>query len=208
MNLGVYVIIDPAVCAGRSVGDIALAALNGGVTMVQLRNKSGSMAVVKEQALAIQDVLADSNIDFIINDHVELAAELNAGGAHIGQSDMSPAEARKVIGDDKILGLTAYTIDHYNAIDPRIIDYIGTGPVYPTLTKPDKAVLGIEGFADLINNAPAPVVGIGGITPDNATAVIRAGAKGVAMMRSVTEAEDPSLATINFVNAVFKESIK
>lgn len=201
-DLSVYVIIDPATCNNRQVEEVARRARAGGATMMQLRNKSDDLNVVEQQATAIQRVLDGSDISFILNDHVELAAKINADGVHIGQEDMSAREARNIIGADKILGLTAFTDEHYAAIDDNVVDYVGTGPFYPTLTKPDKAVLGAEKFKDLITKAPVPVVGIGGITPQNAPAVIDAGADGVAMMRAVTASEDITQATRAFVRAV------
>ncbi len=200
--LSIYVIIDPIVCNGRSVVEVAQKSVNGGATMIQLRNKVDSLAIIKNQARAIQSILADSSVPFIINDYAELAAEINADGVHIGQGDMPAIEARKVIGNDKILGLTAFTKEHYSVISPDIVDYVGTGPVYPTLTKPDKEVLGIDGFAKLAKDSPVPVVGIGGITPQNAGAVIKAGASGVAMIRAVSEAENPEQAVSDFVNSL------
>ena len=201
-DLSVYVIIDPATCKNRQVEEVARQARVGGATMIQLRNKSDDLSVVEQQAKAVQHVLDGSDIPFILNDHVELAAKINADGVHIGQEDMNPSEARAMIGQDKILGLTAFTDGHYAVIDNNVVDYVGTGPFYPTLTKPDKAVLGAEKFKDLIPKAPVPVVGIGGITPQNAPAVIDAGADGVAMMRAVTAAEDITQATRDFVRAV------
>ena len=201
-DLSVYVIIDPATCKNRQVEEVARQARVGGATMIQLRNKSDELSVVEQQAIAVQHALDGSDIPFILNDHVELAAKINADGVHIGQDDMSASEARAIIGQDKILGLTAFMEEHYAAIDKNIVDYVGTGPFYPTLTKPDKAVLGAEKFKDLITKAPVPVVGIGGITPQNAHAVMTAWADGVAMMRAVTAAEDITQATRDFVRAV------
>lgn len=201
-DLSVYVIIDPATCNNRQVEEVARQARAGGATMIQLRNKSDDLSVVEQQAGAVQHALDGSDIPFILNDHVELAAKINADGVHIGQDDMSANEARAMIGADKILGLTAFTDEHYAVIDGDVVDYVGTGPFYPTLTKPDKAVLGAETFKELIPKSPVPVVGIGGITPQNAHAVITAGADGVAMMRAVTEAEDITQATRDFVHAV------
>ena len=83
----------------------------------------------------------------------------------LGQEDMDFRIAREIIGEDKVLGLTAFTLEHYEEIDPALVDYVGTGPVFSTLTKPDKRVLGVDGFAKLVAKAPVPVVGIGGITP-------------------------------------------
>ena len=201
----VYFIADSSVCGGRSVEDVVLSAVLGGATMVQLRNKVDALDIVEKQALAIKEVLADSlsdyEVPFIINDHVELAVKIGADGVHIGQGDMSPEKARALIGADMILGLTAYTRDHYDAIDNGIVDYVGTGPFYATLTKPDKSVLGAEGFAKLAKDSPVPVVAIGGITPENAAQAIKAGAAGVAMMRSISEAADPEAAARAFTCA-------
>ncbi len=152
----------------------------------------------------IKDILAESATPFIINDHVALAADIDADGVHIGQEDMSVREARKIIGEDKILGLTAFTMEHYTALDPNFVDYTGTGPFYKTKTKPDKPVLGADGFAKLAKDSPVPVVGIGGITPQNARDVVHAGAQGVAMMRSISEAEDPAAAARLFADEVSK----
>ncbi len=190
-NLRLYFIVDPSLCAGRLAQDIVHAAVRGGATMVQLRNKNDSPDIVLEQAYQIQSLLADLGVPFLINDHVEIAKEINADGVHIGQGDMSVEKAREIIGRDKILGLTAFTREHYNALDPDLVDYVGTGPVFPTKTDKGKPVLGVEDFQSLIQYAPVPVVGIGGVTAVNAKAVIDAGAHGVAMMRSISMADDP-----------------
>lgn len=201
-DLSVYLVADPSVCGGRAVEDIVALAVRGGVTMVQLRNKIDPLDVVEEQARAVQDVLKGTGVPFILNDHVELAAKINADGVHIGQEDMGALHARAMIGDNKILGLTAFSRAHYDGVDPRIIDYVGTGPFFATQTKPDKPVLGAEGFAEIIKYAPVPVVGIGGITPENAGQVIRCGARGVAMMRSVSAAQDVEGAACQFVKII------
>ena len=145
-DLCVYCIADPSVCAGRAVEDVVAAAVRGGATMVQLRNKCDPPDVIEVQARRIQAVLADSPVPFIINDHVRLAAEIGADGAHVGQTDMPPAQARAILGEGAIIGLTAFTRAHYDAVDPECVDYLGTGPFFPTLTKPDKPVLGAKGI--------------------------------------------------------------
>lgn len=201
-DLSVYFVLDPAVCGGCAIEDVAEQAIKGGITMLQLRNKCDAPDIVLSQAQSLKAILADSSIPFIMNDHVEIAAKVQADGVHIGQGDMSAMRAREIIGDDVILGLTAYSHDHYDAINPKIIDYVGTGPYFPTLTKPDKAVLGADGFAELVKDSPVPVVGIGGITPENAGQVIKGGAQGVAMMRAISESDNPVAAARRFVCAV------
>jgi len=197
-----YFVADPAACNGRAVEDVVRAAVQGGVTMVQLRDKASQPTIIEAQARRIQKVLHGTDIPFLINDHVEIAVAVNADGVHIGQGDMGAADARKMIGDDKILGLTAFTRDHYAAIDPDIVDYVGTGPVFPTLTDKGKPVLGVDGFADVIKYAPVPVVGIGGITSDNARGVMQAGAQGVAMMRAISAADDPCIAAADLLKSI------
>ncbi len=203
-DLSVYFVVDPSVCNGRAVEAVVRDAVIGGVTMVQLRNKVDTADIVEAQARAIQTILADSNVAFIINDHVALAAKIGADGVHIGQEDMSAAQARKIIGESAILGVTAYNTAHYAAIDTACVDYLGTGPFFSTLTKPDKAVLGAHGFASLVCTTSLPVVGIGGITPENANDVMAAGANGVAMMRSVSQADDVIGAAKKFAEIIRK----
>lgn len=204
-DLSVYFVADPSVCGGRPVEHVVAEAIKGGVTMVQLRNKIDPIEIVEEQANLIQNITAEAGIPFLINDYVELAAKIQADGVHIGQDDMSAYEARKIIGDSAILGVTAFTRTHYDALDPVVVDYVGTGPFYTTKTKPDKDVLGQDGFAALVAFAPVPVVGIGGITQDNAAEVIRAGAQGVAMMRSISEAEDPCKAAHEIMKNLYSD---
>lgn len=203
-DLSVYFIADPSVCGGRSVESVVRAAVKGGATMVQLRNKSGDMNIIEREARAIQEVLYNSDIAFIINDYVDLAVKIGADGVHIGQEDISPAKAREKIGAAAILGLTAFTLEHFTDLDASIVDYVGMGPFYATKTKPDKPVLGAEGFKALAKISPVPVVGIGGITVENAAQVMQAGAQGVAMMRSVSEADDPAEAARLFRGEVKK----
>src|SRR5262249_39993882 len=142
---------------------------------------------------------------FIINDRPDVAKEIHADGVHLGQGDMKPEEARKLLGPDKIISVTAFTEDHLRAIDPVVVDYAGTGPFYQTKTDKAKPVLGPEKFAALVRVSPVPVVGIGGVTPQNAANVIQSGAAGVAMMRSISESENPRQAAQDFA-AVLKSA--
>jgi thiamine-phosphate pyrophosphorylase len=189
-NPALYFILDPACCGGRDVAEVARAAVAGGVTLVQYRDKLRSPAVVLEAARRVKAALAGTGVPLLINDYTEIALQIKADGAHIGQGDMSAAEARAVLGPDAILGLTAFTEDHIRAVDPALVDYIGTGPVYPTLTDKGKPVLGPERFAALVKLSPVPVVGIGGITADNALSILEAGADGIAVMRAIGAADD------------------
>lgn len=205
VDLSVYFIIDPDCCAQRELVDVLISALKGGVTLVQYRDKTNSKDIVFKNALKLKDILSEWNdenhnkfVPFLINDYVDIAKQIEVDGAHIGQGDINPHEARSILGEDKILGLTAFTEDHIGAVDAQVVDYIGTGPVYLTKTDKSKPVLGVKRFSDLVKLSPIPVVGIGGITPDNAKHVTDAGASGVAMMRSISEASDPQKAAEKF----------
>ncbi len=201
-DLSVYFVLDPSLCGGRDVVDVARAAVVGGVTMIQLRNKSGNILELLDQAQKLREILNPLNVPLIINDRADVAKEINADGVHLGQGDMSPKEAREILGPDKIIGITAFTEDHFKAIDPATVNYAGTGPFYPTKTDKGKPLMGAEKFSALVKISPVPVVGIGGVTPENAAAVIQSGAGGVAMMRAISESENPEAAARNFVNVV------
>ena len=201
MNLSLYFVADPSVCGGRDIGDVVIAALKGGVTMVQLRNKSGHMPEIYAQAGMLSELCRAADGPFLVNDHIEVAQAVDADGVHLGQGDANPEEARRILGDDAIIGQTAYNEEQIEALSP-VVDYIGTGPFYPTKTDKGKPVLGPQEFARLAALSPVPVVGIGGITPENAAPVIESGAAGVAMMRSISEAADPEAAARDLLNSV------
>lgn len=199
-DLSVYFVADSSLCAGRDLSDIVRSAIAGGATMIQLRNKHGTSLEFLEQAKELRRLVR--NIPFLINDRVDIAQEVNADGVHLGQGDMLTVAARELLGSKKIIGVTAFTAEHFEAIDPAVVDYAGTGPFYPTKTEKGKPVLGPEGFRALLKISPVPVVGIGGITVANAASVIECGAAGVAMMRSISGAPDPKRAAYEISGAV------
>lgn len=197
-NPALYFILDPACCAGRDVVDVALRAVSGGVTMIQYRDKINPPDLILKNAVTLKAALRGSGVPLLINDYVDIAHESGADGAHIGQGDISPGAARTILGDQAILGLTAFTQDHIAEVDAELVDYIGTGPVYPTQTDKGKPVLGVEKFAGLVKLSPVPVVGIGGVTAVNSDPVLQAGAAGVAVMRAIGEAADVCAAAAAF----------
>jgi len=197
-DLSIYFVADPACCGARDVVDVVMAAVKGGVTMVQYRNKSDNMQEIHIHTSILSELLKVQNIPFLVNDHVDVARAVGAAGVHLGQGDVSPEEAREKLGDLAIIGQTAFTPEHMAAVDPSIVDYVGCGPFYETKTDKGKPVLGPEKFKEIIVLSPVPVVGIGGITPDNAQAVIDAGANGVAMMRSISAADNVEEAARRF----------
>jgi thiamine-phosphate pyrophosphorylase len=169
-------------------------AIQGGISLFQYREKgAGCLDRNEKYALAeqLQRLCRISGIPFIVNDDIELACEIGADGVHIGQED-EPAEAvREKIGD-KILGVSAHTIVEAEEAVRAGADYLGLGPIFPTSTKADaKAVQGMALIQELRESANTfPIVGIGGITPSNARAVIQAGADGVSVITSISQAAD------------------
>ncbi len=202
LDLSVYFIADPALSNRRRIEDVVDRAIRGGATCIQYRDKSGDRELIYQTACQIRDVCFEHGVPFIVNDYVDIAYEIYADGVHVGQGDMHPAEARQILGPSAIIGLTAYTPEHLAQVDSDITDYVGCGPVYETKTDKGKPVLGLDGFKALIALSPVPVVGIGGITPENAGPVIQCGAQGVAMMRAISEADAPREAAQDFVQAV------
>lgn len=186
-----YVIVDPDTCAGRGVVDVARAAEAGGAGLIQLRSKNAGARDLIDAARALKAALT---VPVIVNDRADVALAAGADGAHLGQGDLPPAAARAILGPGAIIGATAFVPAHMAALDPQVVDYAGTGPVFPTPTKLDKPVLGVAEFAALARLSPVPVVAIGGIAEKNAAPPMAAGAAGVAVMRAVGQAPDPASA--------------
>lgn len=198
-NPSLYFIADPECCGGRDIVDVVGAAVAAGVKMVQYRNKRDPLNDVIAEAVLLKDWMPDG-VPLLINDYVQVVHEMGADGVHIGQGDAAPEDARALLGDDAIIGVTAFTPEHMAAIDPAVVDYVGTGPFYPTQTDKGKPVLGAERFTEIAALSPVPVVGIGGIVPENAAAVRQAGASGIAVMRAIGEAEDVQQAVQSFLS--------
>jgi len=197
-DLSIYFVADPACCNGRSIVDVVMEAAEAGVTMVQYRDKSADMPQITANAAMLVEMLKPYNIPLLVNDYVDVAVAASADGVHLGQGDSDPVEARAKLGIEAIIGQTAFTAEHIAAVDDTVVDYIGTGPFYPTQTDKGKPVLGAVKFSVLAALSNVPVVGIGGITPDNAQAVLDAGADGVAMMRSISAADDVAAVVSSF----------
>ena len=192
-DLSFYLVLDPVLCGGTDgMVRTAVASVSGGATMVQLRDKDGGTARMIETARALKRALAGSGALLVINDDVDAAIAVGVDGLHIGQDDVPAAEARGRIGPGMILGLSVETAELAAAVDPRLVDYAGIGPVFATATKPDhKPPLGFDGLARLAAICPVPAVAIGGLKVTHAQAVFAARAKGMAVVSAVCGREDP-----------------
>jgi thiamine-phosphate pyrophosphorylase len=201
LDLSLYLVLDPGLCAARGMVETAVAAARGGATVVQLRDKDADPAPLAETAHALKAALAGSGVAVIVNDCAEAA--LAADGLHVGQDDMDPAAARALIGPDRILGLSVETEAAAARVDAALVDYVGAGPVFATPTKPDhKAPVGFDGLARLCATAPVPAVAIGGLAAAHAGAVLAAGARGLAVVSAICAAPDPEAAARAIAHAV------
>ena len=198
-QLRLYLVTDPQLCADRGVVETVRQAVAAGVTMVQLRDKDATTAERIATACALKAVLSGTGVPLVINDDIEAAIAADVDGAHIGQEDLSPAEARRLIGAGKILGLSCETPATVQAADPSIVDYLGVGPVFGTPTKTDhKAPIGMDGLAQLVALSPMPTVAIGGLKAAHHTAVLKSGADGSAVVSAICGQPDIAAATRAF----------
>lgn len=185
------------VCDAR--GDEFLeAALRGGVEIVQLRVKESPPEAIEAAARRVRRRCRDHRALFIVNDHAELAAEVDADGVHLGQDDMSPVEARQIVGPTRLIGLSTHTSNQIDAAGRLPVDYIGVGPVNETPTKPGRAAVGLELVRYAAARAQLPFFAIGGISGANARAVREAGAARIAVVRALTEASNPEATAREF----------
>ncbi len=181
---------------------IVLSAIAGGATIVQLREKKADTRSMTRKGALLKEILPQG-VPLIINDRVDVALAVNADGVHLGQSDMPVAYARKLLGKNKIIGLSVETKEHALEANTLPIDYIGLSPVFSTATKQDIATpLGLPGIKEITCISQHPSLGIGGITLSNVAAVIRAGADGVAVVSYLMQAPDSRNAAKSMKDAI------
>jgi thiamine-phosphate pyrophosphorylase len=176
-------------------------ALEGGVTTVQLRRKHDDGRQLVELGKAIRQMTTEFGALYIVNDRVDIAMLTDADGVHVGQSDIACADVRGLIGK-RIIGVSTCTLAEATAADREGADYLGVGSVFPTSSKPDADMCEIQGLAGIAKQVDIPVVGIGGITRQNAPEVMQAGAAGIAVVSAIMQAEDPSRASAELLRLV------
>ncbi|HZD61002.1 MAG TPA: thiamine phosphate synthase, partial [Anaerolineae bacterium] len=176
---------------GKSHIGVAAAAIEGGASIIQYREKSASSRTLLETAGRLRELTAGAGVKLIINDRVDIALAVGADGVHLGQDDMPLEVARHIMGDTYIIGISATNLDEAIAAAKNGADYIGLGPIYPTPSKEDAAPpIGLEGLSTVASAVSVPVVAIGGITIDNVEEVVMAGADGIAVISAVAAKED------------------
>jgi len=183
--------------------EMADAAIRGGADVIQFRQKAGSIRDILANASEVAEVCRAGGATLLVDDRVDVALAVGADGVHLGQTDMPLAEARKVLGDDAIIGITAPSIAEARDAEAGGADYIGFGPVYPTRSKANpSSVKGLEGVLEMANSVDLPIIGIAGITARRCADVLRAGAHGVAVMTAISCADDPEEATRQFAQTI------
>lgn len=195
-SLHLYLVTDEAAKCRHSLLETVQRAVDGGVTIVQYRSTNPDAGTCYREALPIRDFLASRGVPFIVNNRIDLALALDADGVHIGQRDLPVPAVRAMIGLDRILGLSVSNADQLRAVDAALVDYLGMGPVFPTISKLNAPpVLGVDGFAALASQSPLPVVAIGGLGVERARLVRATGAaSGIAAVSAICGAEDPEAA--------------
>lgn len=195
VDWSVYVITDRAAAAGRSVLEVVHAAIEGGATVVQFREKEATTRQMIELARALHAVTEPAGVPLIVNDRVDVALAIEAEGVHVGAADMPVPLARRLLGPRRLVGYSPNTLEAALRGQKEGADYLGVGDVFGTPTKPDAGEpIGLEGLAAIAEAVSIPVVAIGGITLENAAAAARAGAAGVAVISAVMGASDPAAA--------------
>jgi thiamine-phosphate pyrophosphorylase len=195
-------IVDPERSGGHDLAELARLCAEGGATLVQLRDKVSETRAMVEGARGIRKALTPFAVSFVVNDRVDVALAAGADGVHLGQDDMAVEDARRLLGPGAIIGLSVKNVSEAEAAPVALIDYVGSGGVYVTLSKQQKnAPIGPEGLKRIITvlrgraqkeKRELPVCGIAGIDASNAAAVIGAGADGVAVISALSLASDPT----------------
>jgi thiamine-phosphate pyrophosphorylase len=170
---------------------------------VQLRDPHSKTHALVEEARALAEIARAARVPFIVNDRVDVALAAGADGVHVGQSDMAPADARRLIGPDRILGLSITSEEDLARSDLTGVDYLGVGPIYPSPTKTDAApAMAIGGLRAIAARTRLPIVAIGGLHAGNAAEAIAAGAAGVAVVSAICVAPDPTAAARELLGIV------
>jgi thiamine-phosphate pyrophosphorylase len=204
-DTSVYLVTDGPLCAARGVIETVRAAVEGGATMVQLRDPGASARELVATAKALVALLRPRGIPLIVNDRADVALAADADGVHLGQDDLSPRHARRLLGPGRVIGLSVGSPAEFAASEDELpfVDYLGTGPLRVTTTKADAgAAIGIDGLVAVRTLTNLPLVAIGGIDAALAAEAAAAGADGVAVVSAICGAPDPAAAAAAIAEAV------
>ncbi|MFC7202139.1 thiamine phosphate synthase [Haloferax namakaokahaiae] len=204
-TLNTYLVTQSDLSGERPTVEVVEAALRGGIDVIQLREKHASARTRYELGQTIRELTADEDVLFVVNDRVDIAVAVDADGVHLGDDDLPIHVAREQLPADALVGRSVSTVAGAKEAEDAGADYLGVGAVFATDSKDTKAEqseIGLDRVREIAETVSIPIVGIGGITPDNAADVVAAGADGVAVISAITAAEDPTDATRRLATAV------
>ena len=199
LNLSLYLVTDKSDDEEKFLKTIE-EAIHGGVSIVQIREKTANTLDFYNLALKIKKITTKYNIPLIINDRVDIALAIDADGVHVGQSDMPCTITRKLIGSNKILGVSAATIDEAKKAQGDGADYIGTGAIFPTSTKDDAPKITKKDLKEIVDSIDIPVVAIGGITVENAHTLTDTGIAGLSVVSAIMSSDNPKESSKKLLN--------
>ena len=199
IDLSLYLVTDDSSDEEKFLNTIE-EGIKGGVSVVQIREKTAETLDFYNLALKVKKITSKYNVPLIINDRVDVAMAIDAEGVHVGQSDMPCDITRKLIGNDKILGVSAATTSEAKKAEKDGADYIGTGAVFPTATKDDAPSITKKDLKEIVESINIPVVAIGGITLDNACELLDTGISGLSVVSAIMSAENPKKASEELLN--------
>ncbi len=203
MNPSLYLVTDGPLSKRRAVDWIVAQALKGGVTMVQLREKEASTRDFLALAEKVLALTRPSRVPLLINDRVDVALAVDADGVHLGQNDMDYAVARRLLGPDKIIGLSVESVEQAEAAQSIDVDYLGVSPIYRTPTKEElRTAIGIDGLRRIKKFTRHLLVAIGGMNKETIPDVVRAGADGIAVVSAICSSDDPRLSAEELINSI------
>lgn len=203
MDYTLYLVTDRTLAGARDFDDLVGRAVRGGCTLVQLREKDASSGELYERALRLKRVTDYFHVPLMIDDRVDIMLAVDAAGVHLGQSDLPAEAARRIIGPDKILGVSARTVEEAEAAESAGADYLGVGAVFPTATKTDAEPVARETLAAICAAVRIPVVAIGGLNAKNIPLLEGSGISGAAVVSAVMGAEDPEEAARKLKEVVY-----
>ena len=205
-NYSLYLVTDSGMTGRDHLVEWVMKAVDGGVTMVQYREKTASTAQMIREATEIRKLLHTKGIPLIVNDRLDVALAAGADGVHLGQHDMNPATARKLMGPDALIGYSVETWQQAQEAERLDVDYFGVSPIFATPTKTDTGrPWGIKGLRELRASTRKPLVAIGGMNRETIAAALRAGADGVAVVSSICASEHPTKSARELMEIIRKE---
>lgn len=199
-DLSLYLVLDPDLCRDHSMVETTMAAIAGGATIIQLRDKEAGTEGLIRVGRELMQAMEGTNVPLVVNDDIDAAIAIGAHGLHVGQDDLPSQIARERLGPDKIIGLSIENGEVAQKVDRTIVDYVGIGPVFATPTKPDhKPAIGFDGLERLVRMVGLPSVAIGGLKGEHVLPVLKSGANGLAVVSAICGQTDPQKAAADIL---------